>query len=138
MVKRCEEAESIMAERFGRDTVIALATVEGGVPYVRYVDAYYEDGSFYVVTYALSNKMRHLAGGSSAAIAGDWFTAHGKGVNMGAFGSVDNRALAEKLESVFSAWIHNGDSDLTSTDTVILKIELTDGVLLSHGARYEL
>ncbi len=86
---------------------------------------------------ARSNKMRHLAGGSSAAIAGDWFTAHGKGVNMGAFGSAENRALAEKLENVFSAWIHNGDSDLASPDTVILKIELADDVLLSHGTRYE-
>lgn len=29
------EAEKIMIERFGKDTVIALATVEQGVPYVR-------------------------------------------------------------------------------------------------------
>ena len=29
------EAEKIMVERFGKDTVIALATVEDGVPYVR-------------------------------------------------------------------------------------------------------
>ncbi len=130
-------AERIMAERFGHDAVIALATVEDGAPYVRYVDAYYEDGSFYVVTYARSNKIRHLAGGSSVAIAGDWFTAHGKGVSLGAFGSTENRALAEKPENVFSAWIHNGDSDLTSPDPVILKIELTDGVLLSHSTRYE-
>ena len=32
------EAEKIMIERFGKDTVIALATVEDGVPYVRNVN----------------------------------------------------------------------------------------------------
>ncbi len=41
-----EQAETIMVERFGGDTVLSLATVENGVPYVRYVNAYYEDGTF--------------------------------------------------------------------------------------------
>lgn len=43
MKKMNEEAEKIMKERFGKDTIIALATVENEVPYVRYVNAYYED-----------------------------------------------------------------------------------------------
>lgn len=43
------EAEAIMAERFGKDAVIALATVADGVPHVRYVDAYYQAGAFYIV-----------------------------------------------------------------------------------------
>ena len=60
MKKMCEEAEKIMTERFGKDMVIALATVEKEVPYVRYVNAYYENGAFYVITYALSNKIKHL------------------------------------------------------------------------------
>ena len=30
------EAEQIMRERFGKDNVMALATEENGVPYVRY------------------------------------------------------------------------------------------------------
>ena len=51
------EAEQIMRERFGKDNVIALATEENGVPYVRYVNAYYENDCFYVITYALSKTM---------------------------------------------------------------------------------
>ncbi len=39
------EAEQRMKERFGKDSVIALATEENGIPYVRYVNAYYEDES---------------------------------------------------------------------------------------------
>ena len=54
MKKISAEAEKIMFERFGKDTVIALATVENGIPYVRSVNAYYENGSFYIITYALS------------------------------------------------------------------------------------
>lgn len=57
MKKIKPEAEKIMAERFGKDTVIALATIENGVPYVRSVNAYYENGAFYIITYALSNKI---------------------------------------------------------------------------------
>ena len=76
MKKLSEDAEKIMAERFGKDTIIALATVENEVPFVRYVNAYYEKGAFYIITYALSNKMRHMESNSTVAIAGEWFTAH--------------------------------------------------------------
>ena len=55
-----QKAEQIMIERFGKDTTIALATAENGTPYVRYVNAYYEHGAFYIITHAHSNKMRHI------------------------------------------------------------------------------
>ena len=80
--KLSEDAEKIMAERFGKDTIIALATVENEVPFVRYVNAYYEKGAFYIITYALSNKMRHMESNSTVAIAGEWFTAHGKSISI--------------------------------------------------------
>ncbi len=137
MIKMSSDAEKIMNERFGRDTVIALATVEHETPYVRNVNAYYENGSFYAITYALSNKMKQMEKNANVAIAGDWFTAHGKGENLGYFGSEENRVIAEKLRSVFAGWIGNGDNDFDDENTVILRIRLTDGLLLSHGTRYE-
>ena len=75
-----------MIERFGKDSIIALATTVGGTPYVRYVNAFYSDGAFYVLTYGLSNKMKQIEANPIVAIAGDWFTAHGKGINLGYFG----------------------------------------------------
>ena len=132
------EAEQIMIERFGRDTIIALATTEQETPYVRYVNAYYENGAFYIITYALSNKMKHIKNNSAVAIAGEWFTAHGKGVNLGYFKKEENCAIAEKLKGVFAEWIDNGHMDFEDENTIILRVELTDGVLLSHGTRYEL
>ena len=132
------EAEQIMIERFGRDTIIALATTDHEKPYVRYVNAYYENGAFYIITYALSNKMKHIKNNSAVAIAGEWFTAHGKGVSLGYFKKEENCAIAEKLKDVFADWIDNGHMDFEDENTIILRVELTDGVLLSHGTRYEL
>ena len=68
----------LLRERFRRDSVMALATVENGAPSVQNVNAYYENGAFYVITYALSGKMRQLAANPSCALAGEWFTAHGR------------------------------------------------------------
>ena len=117
--------------------MIALATTDDGVPCVRYVNAYYENGSFFVITYALSDKMKHMGKNPVVAIAGDWFTAHGMGINLGYFGKEENHAIAQKLKKAFAEWIDNGHNDFTDENTVILRVELTDGVLLSHGTRYE-
>ena len=127
-----------MIERFGKDTIIALATVENGVPYVRNVNAYYEDGAFYIITYARSNKMKHIKNNPIVAIAGDWFTAHGKGINLGYFGKKENEMIAEKLKNAFAEWINNGHNNFDDENTIILCVELTDGLLLSHGTRYEI
>ena len=131
------EVEKMMIERFGKDTVIALATTKKEVPYVRYVNAYYENGAFYIITYALSNKIKHIGNNPSVAIAGEWFTAHGKGINLGYFGSKENQEISEKLKLVFAEWIDNGHNNFDDENTIILCVELTDGVLLSHGTRYE-
>lgn len=138
MKKINPEAEKIMIERFGKDSVIALATTENGVPYVRNVNAYYEDGAFYIITYARSSKIKHIKNNPIVAIAGDWFTAHGKGINLGYFGKKENETIAEKLKNAFAEWINNGHNNFDDENTIILCVELTDGLLLSHGTRYEI
>lgn len=138
MEKLSAEEKQLMVERFGMDNVIAMATMEDGVPHVRYVNAYYEDGAFYVITYALSNKMRQIEKNSGVAIAGDWFTAHGKGVNLGWFGKSENSVIAGRLRKAFEAWIDNGHNNFEDENTCILCIRLTDGVLFHHGTRYDL
>lgn len=135
--KLSPKTRQIMNERFGRDTLIALATVDANIPNVRTVNAYYENGSFYVITYALSNKMKQIAQNPNVGICGEWFTAHGKGINMGWFCKEDNKVIAQKLREVFCEWIDNGHNDFNDENTIILRVELTDGLLLSHGTRYE-
>lgn len=138
MDKLSKDAEKIMIERFGKDCIIALATTVDNVPYVRSVNAFYSDGAFYVLTYGLSNKMKHIEKNPIVAIAGDWFTAHGKGVNLGCFGKVENETIAKKMRIAFSEWIDNGHNNFDDENTCILCIELSEGLLLSHGTRYEI
>ena len=132
------EAEQIMMERFGKDTIISLATTENATPYVRYVNAYYENGSFYIITHALSNKIKQIKANPVVAIAGEWFTAHGRGVSLGYFGKKENCVMAEKLKKVFAEWIDNGHTDFRDENTIILCVQLTEGLLFSHGTRYDM
>ena len=138
MEKLNPETEKIMTERFGKDTVIALATIQDGIPYVRNVNAYYENKAFYVITYSISNKMKQIEKNPTVAISGDWFTAHGEGINLGYFCKDENMEIAGKLKTAFAAWIDNGHNNFNDENTCILCIRLTDGLLLSHGTRYEI
>lgn len=138
MEKLNSESKKIMEERFGKDSIIALATLDGDLPCVRSVNGFYEDGAFYVITYALSNKMKQIEKNPNVAVSGEWFTAHGKGINLGYFGKSENRETAAKLRKVFAAWIDNGHNDFEDENTCILCIQLTDGVLFSHGTRYDI
>ena len=128
-MKITAEVEKIMDERFGRDNVIALATVEEDMPCVRYVNAFYEHGAFYIITHGLSNKMRQLEKNPRAAIAGDWFTARGLGSDLGYWGEAGNAEIADKLRRAFSSWIDNGHNDFQDKNTRILQIRRTSGVL---------
>lgn len=138
MEKLSQETKNLLDERFGKDSIIALATAKDGTPHVRNVNAFYEDGAFYVITHALSNKMKQIEENPCVAISGDWFTAHGKGINLGWFCKEENRNIAQKLKKVFSAWLDNGHNNFDDENTVILCVRLTDGVLFSHGARYDI
>lgn len=138
MEKLSKEAERIMTERFGKDNVIALATTENDIPHVRNVNAFYENRAFYVITYGLSNKMRQIDQNPLVAIAGEWFTAHGRGENLGYFGKPENVEIAGKLRQAFAEWIDNGHNNFEDENTCILCIRLKDGILFSHGTRYEI
>ena len=137
-MKKNERIDAMMMERFGKDSLIALATVDHGIPSVRTVDAVYIDGAFYVVTYALSSKMQQIAKNPSVAICGEWFTAHGIGENLGHVLREENQAIMEKLRTAFEAWYDNGHINEGDTNTCLLKIKLTDGVLFSNGPRYDI
>lgn len=138
MQKLTPEIEAILNERFGHDNLIPLATLDGGFPAVRNVNAYYENGAFYVITYASSNKMKQLVRNASCAVCGEWFAAQGIGVSLGWVKAPDNLELFDKLKRVFAGWIDNGHNDFDDKNCIILKIRLTNGTLFSHGTKYEI
>ena len=137
-MKHNEITNGILTERFGKDSLIALATVENGIPHVRTVDAVYMDGAFYVVTYALSGKMHQIAKNPVVAVSGEWFTAHGIGESLGHVLLPENRAVMDLLRAAFAAWYDNGHTNEADPNTCLLRIKLTDGVLFSDGIRYDI
>jgi len=138
MEKIDPKALSILEERFGHDTIISLATIDSTRPSVRHVNSFYEDGAFYTVTYALSNKMRQMQTNPVVAICGEWFTAHGIGENLGYVRDEKNAEIMEKLRTAFAEWYDNGHTDENDPNTCLLRIRLTDGVLFNKGTKYEI
>lgn len=136
--KLSQEAKEIMQERFGHDSLLALATVEDGLPWVRTVNAYYEDGAFYVLVNIYTNKMRQIAKEPRVAVCGDWFTGHGVAEDMGWMLDSQNAERLAILKSVFAAWYNNGHMDENDPASHILRVRMTDGVLFSHGTRFDI
>lgn len=82
--------------------------------------------------------MRQIEKNPIVAVAGEWFTAHGKAADLGYVGKPESAGIAEKLRRAFSEWIDNGHVDFDDGNTCILSIRLTDGVLFSRGTRYDI
>jgi len=134
-----DTVSDLMTEQFGKDTLIAIATSDGNTIHNRMVDSYYEDGAFYVSTYALSNKMRQIADHPQVAIASpDWFSGHGIGENLGWILDPKNAELRDKLRKAFAGWYEFAANE-QDKNSCILKITLTDGMLIKdhHAIRYQ-
>ena len=134
-----EEGLKLLDEKFGgnKDNIVSLATIaqEPGAdgtprPVVRDVDAYYEAGTFFVVTYAKSNKMQQIAKNPQVAVAvcGEWLTAVGTGENLGWVLDAKNAEIRTKLRTVFAAWYDMANNE-KDENCCILAIHLTKGTL---------
>ena len=134
-----EEGFKLLEEKFGngKDNVISLATIarepdaDGNPrPVVRDVDAYYENGTFYVTTHAKSNKMQQIAKNPaiSIAVCFGWFTAIGIGENLGWVLDPKNVELRDKLRTVFAEWYDKANNE-KDENCCILAIRLTKGTL---------
>ncbi|MCL1820323.1 MAG: pyridoxamine 5'-phosphate oxidase family protein [Oscillospiraceae bacterium] len=135
-----ENAMNLMSERFGgKDSLIAIATKDGERMYNRIVDACYENGAFYVTTYALSNKVKQAEANPDVAVcAVDWFSGHGTGKNLGWVLEPQNSEIRAMLRKAFEWYDHaNNEQD---KNCCILEIRLTDGMLIKdhHAIRYQI
>lgn len=144
-MNRYEEGLKLVEESCGngRDNVIALATIAEGNPYpfVREVDAFYEDGVFYVTTWGKSNKMAQIAGHKEVGIVvcKEGISGNGIGKNLGWVMDPKNADLRLKLREVFSAWYdHANDED--DENCVILAIHMAKiAIFREEGSlRYDL
>ena len=136
-MSKYDDAIKLMTERFSKDSLISIATMDGARVSVRMVDAYYEDGAFYTVTHALSNKIKQIEANPEVAVCGiDWFSGHGTGENLGWVRDEKNTAMMTKLREVFSAWYGNGHVNEDDKNTCLLRIRLTDGIVIDNEKKY--
>ena len=139
-MSKYENAINIMTERFGKDSLIAIATTDGKRLHNRMVDAYFQNGAFYVSTNALSNKMRQIESNPDVAVcAVDWFSGHGVGRNLGWVLEPQNAEIRLKLREAFSEWYDYANNE-QDKNCCILEIRLTDGMLIKdhHAVRYQI
>lgn len=136
---RYEEGLQLIEEKFGngKDNIISLATIatEPGAaglprPVVRGVDAYYEDCTFYIVTYKNSNKMLQIEQNPEVSIAfcSEMFNANGVGENLGWVLDPKNVEIRAKLRAAFAAWYDMANNE-NDENCCILAIRLTKGIL---------
>lgn len=134
-----EEGIKLLEEKFGngKDNVISLGTIAREAnsvgkprPVVRAVDAYYEDGVFYVTTHRKSNKMQQIENNPEVSIAScaEMFTASGIGKNMGWILDSKNSDLRNKLRTAFAPWYDSANNE-KDEGCCILAIQLTKGTL---------
>ncbi|EHF00311.1 hypothetical protein [Enterocloster citroniae] len=139
MTSMYEEGLKLLDEKFGngKDNLISLATIarESGTngkprPVVRCVDAYYEDCTFYIVTYGKSNKMLQIEQNTEVAVAlsSEMFTAMGVGESLGWVLDPQNAEIRTKLRTAFANWYDMANNE-KDENCCILAIHLTRGTL---------
>ena len=127
----------------GKDNVIALSTIvmdqsadETPSPCVREVDAYYEDGVFYVTTWGKSNKMQQIAQNKKDAfsVCFEGISGNGIGENLGWVLDPKNAEIRTKLRKAFSDWYDEANNE-QDENCVILAIHITKATIFrDHGA----
>jgi len=132
-----DEAMKRLDEEFGnKDGLISLSTIalqknaEGGSrPAARLVNAFYENGAFYTVTYATSTKMQQIAKNPEVAICiiVEKFTADGIGENLGWVCDDKNAEIMAKVRPIFAAWYNDANND-EDPNTCLLRVRLTKGM----------
>nr|WP_207753458.1 pyridoxamine 5'-phosphate oxidase family protein [Sporosalibacterium faouarense] len=125
-----------MNELFARDYQFALATSNDNIPSVRFIDTYYFNKSFYVVTYAKSKKVKEMENNPNVSLCSKLYRFSGIAKNIGHPLKSDNSEIREKLIKAFEPWYfeHNNEKD---ENMCYIKIELTSGFFYKNGTGFE-
>ena len=131
-----EKALQVMIDLFKKDYQFALATVKDNKPSIRYIDTYYENETFYLVTYSQSQKVQEILSNNQVALCRNLYRFSGKAYLIGHPLLEENKEIREKLIRVFNPWYfeHNNEKD---ENMCYMKIELEEGFLYKDGTGYK-
>ncbi|KNY25312.1 pyridoxamine 5'-phosphate oxidase [Pseudobacteroides cellulosolvens] len=131
-----EKSLEILSELFSKDYQFALATSNENVPSVRFIDTYYEDCAFYIVTYEKSQKVIEMHGNKKVALCNKLYRFSGTAYILGHPLKDENKNIRSKLIEVFSSWYfkHNNEND---ENMCYIKIQLDSGFFYKDGIGYK-
>jgi len=144
-MSKYEEGLKVIEERCGnfKDNTLSLATIAMDLnssgaprPFIRDVDAFYEDGVFYITTWAKSTKIKQIAQNPEVAfsVCGQWFSGNGIGENLGWVLDPKNAEIRDKVRKAFAFWYDSANNE-ADENCVILAIRITRAtVIKDHGA----
>ncbi len=131
-----ERSMKVMRDLFSNDCQFALATAHQNIPSIRVVDTFYDEGCFYIVTYAKSKKVKELEVNKNVSLCHQLYNFNGYAYNIGHPLKPENKAIREKLIHVFKPWYfkHNNEKD---ENMCYVKVELTKGFFYKDGKGYK-
>lgn len=130
-----EKSMNIMNELFARDYQFAFATTSNDIPSIRFVDTYFDNGCFYVVTYSKSKKVKELEVNKNVSLCNKSYNFTGVAYNLGHPLKPQNSEIRKKLIRAFEPWYfkHNNEDD---ENMCYVKVELTHGFFYKDGTGY--
>ncbi|MCH5191355.1 MAG: pyridoxamine 5'-phosphate oxidase family protein [Oscillospiraceae bacterium] len=132
-----KKALSITNELFQKDYQFAMATTANHIPSLRFVDTYFYDGAFYILTYENTNKVKEINVNPQVALCSrKGYAFHGKAVNIGHPLLPENSEIKNKLIVAFKQFYfkHYNEND----PICILKIMPENGFVYKDGIGYKI
>jgi len=131
-----QEALQVMEFLFQKDYQFALATSENNIPSVRFVDTYYQDQAFYLVTTKTSQKVQEIIKNPKVALTNRLYRFQGEAEVLGHPLDPNLKDIRDTLTKVFEDWYfaHNKEED---ADMCYVKISLVEGFFYHDQLGYK-
>ena len=132
-----EEGLGVLDTLFARDYQFALATSNNNIPAVRFIDTFYNNKAFYIVTYGKSDKVKEIEQNPIVSLSKDLYRFTGVARNIGHPLLRENLKIREKLIKVFEPWYfaHNNEND---ENMCYIKVDLSQGLFYKDGTGYKI
>ncbi len=131
-----EKSMHVLEELFAQDYQFAWATAENNIPSVRFVDTFFDAGSFYIVTYRGSQKVKEIETNEHVALCKNLYRFKGVAHNIGHPLKPENLEIRKKLIKAFEPWYfkHNDEND---ENLCYVKVDLSSGFFYKDGTGYQ-
>lgn len=133
-----ENAIVVMNTLFGKDQIFALSTCSNNRPSARFVDAYFDGESFYIVTNKLTKKVSEILDNPNVSLCSNkMYSFDGQAVDLGHPLKEENAGLRDILTKVFETWYfrHCDESD---ENMCYIRIDPTTGFFHKDGKGYRM